>query len=55
MRDTSIGRTLPAATRRSDASPDAVTTSKPPRFIRATISSDVEAVLTVTLQAVARS
>ena len=37
---------------RSDASPDAVTRSNPPSFIRATISSEVLAVLTRTLQPV---
>ncbi len=35
---------------RIDASPDAVTRSKPPSFISATISSEVPAVLTLTLQ-----
>ena len=47
---TGAGCTRLPATRRSEASPDAVTRSKPPSFISATISSDVFAVLTLTLQ-----
>ncbi len=42
---------LPAISRR-EASPEAVTRSKPPSFISATISSEVPAVLTRTLQPV---
>ena len=38
-----------------EASPEAVTRSNPPSFIRATISSDVAAVLTFTLQPVSAS
>ena len=37
---------------RSEASPDAVTRSNPPSFIRATISSEVLAVFTRTLHPV---
>ena len=40
---------------RSEASPDAVTRSKPPSFISATISSEVLAVLTRTSHPVASS
>jgi hypothetical protein len=42
---------LPAMSRRL-ASPEAVTRSKPPSFISATISSEVPAVFTFTLQPV---
>ena len=48
-----IGCTRLPAMRRSEASPEAVTRSKPPSFISATISSEVAAVLTLTLQPVA--
>ncbi len=41
--------------RRRLASPEAVTRSKPPSFISATISSEVAAVLTLTLQPVSFS
>ena len=47
-----IGCTRLPATSRSEASPEAVTRSKPPSFISATISSEVSAVLTLTLQPV---
>ena len=47
--------TLPPAMRRRLASPEAVTRSKPPSFISATISSEVAAVLTLTLQPVSFS
>ena len=50
-----IGCTRLPATSRSEASPEAVTRSKPPSFISATISSEVAAVLTLTLQPVAFS
>jgi hypothetical protein len=42
----------PPATSRFEASPEAVTRSKPPSFISATISSEVAATLTLTLQPV---
>ena len=48
----SISFTRLPATSLSDASPEAVTRSKPPSFISATISSEVPAVLTLTLQPV---
>jgi len=47
--------TLPPEIRRLEASPEAVTRSKPPSFINATISSEVAAVLTLTLQEVSVS
>ena len=50
-----IGCTFSPAISRSEASPEAVTRSKPPSFISATISSDVAAVLTLTLQPVSSS
>ena len=50
MRAVLIGCTRLPAIRRSEASPEAVTRSKPPSFISATISSEVPAVLTLTLQ-----
>ena len=49
------GCTRLPAMRRSDASPEAVTRSKPPSFISATISSEVAAVLTETLHPVSVS
>ena len=55
MRSVLIGCTRLPATSRSEASPEAVTRSKPPSFISATISSEVLAVLTLTLQPVASS
>ncbi len=50
-----IGCTRLPAISRSEASPEAVTRSKPPSFISATISSEVLAVLTLTMQPVASS
>ncbi len=50
-----MGCTRSPAMRRSEASPEAVTRSKPPSFMSATISSEVLAVLTLTLQPVAAS
>ena len=47
-----IGCTVLPAISRRQASPEAVTRSKPPSFISATISSEVPAVLTLTLQPV---
>ena len=52
MRSVLIGCTRLPAISRSEASPEAVTRSKPPSFISATISSEVPAVLTLTLQPV---
>ena len=46
------GCDVPAAMSRSDASPEADTTSYWPVFIRLTISSDVGAVFTLTWQPV---
>ena len=50
-----IGCTRLPAMSRSEASPEAVTRSKPPSFMSATISSEVAAVLTETLQPVSAS
>jgi hypothetical protein len=50
-----MGCTRPPAISRFEASPEAVTRSKPPSFISATISSEVLAVLTSTMQPVASS
>lgn len=50
-----IGCTFLPTIRRSEASPEAVTRSYPPLFIRLTISSEVAAVLTLTLQPVSFS
>jgi hypothetical protein len=50
-----IGWTFLPATRRSEASPEAVTRSNPPWFISVTISSEVAAVFTLTLQPVSFS
>ena len=47
--------TFPPETSRRLASPEAVTRSKPPSFISATISSEVAAVFTLTLQPVSLS
>ena len=49
------GSTSPEAISRSEASPEADTTSYWPVFIRLTMSSEVGAVLTLTLQPVASS
>jgi hypothetical protein len=54
-RATLISCALPPVIRRLEASPEAVTRSKPPSFISATISSEVAAVFTVTLQPLACS
>src|SRR6185312_14456632 len=55
IRSTLTGCTFLPATNRSDASPEAVTRSNPPWFISVTISSEVAAVLTLTLQPVSFS
>ena len=52
IRPVLISCTFLPAISRSEASPEAVTRSKPPSFISATISSLVPAVLTCTLQPV---
>ena len=52
IRSVLIGWTRLPAIRRREASPEAVTRSKPPSFISATISSEVPAVFTLTLQPV---
>ena len=55
IRSTLTGCTFLPATSLSDASPEAVTRSNPPWFISVTISSEVAAVLTLTLQPVSFS
>ena len=55
IRSTLTGCTFLPATRRKEASPEAVTRSNPPWFISVTISSEVAAVLTLTLQPVSFS
>ena len=55
IRSVLIGCTRSPAISRNEASPEAVTRSKPPSFISATISSEVLACLTETLQPVAPS
>src|SRR5687767_3398473 len=55
MSEVLISCTVSPAIRRRLASPEAVTRSKPPAFISETISSELPAVFTVTLQPVAFS
>ena len=52
IRSVLISCTVLPAIRRSVASPEAVTRSKPPPFISETISSEVPAILALTLQPV---
>ena len=55
MRSVLTGATSPAATRRSEASPEAETTSYSPVFMRFRASSEVPKVFVVTSQPVSSS